>query len=66
MAICFGLCLVAMTIITIVKPLPQPIEFHTKTDLNLTASGGAKLAGVVVIIIVLALYVLFSPIGLAR
>jgi len=66
MAICFGLCLVAMTIITIVKPLPQPVEFHTKTDLNLTASAGAKLAGIVVIIIVLALYVLFSPIGLAK
>jgi len=66
MAICFGLCLVAMTIITIVKPLPQPVEFHTKTDLNLTSSGGAKLAGIVVIIIVLALYVLFSPIGLAK
>jgi len=66
MAICFGLCLAAMAIITAVKPLPQPIEFHTKTDLDLTSSGGAKLAGAVVIIITLALYVLFSPIGLAK
>lgn len=65
MAICFGLCLVAMTVITLVKPLPQPVEFHTKTELNLTASKGARLAGIVVIIITLALYVLFSPIGLA-
>ncbi|UCD49262.1 MAG: sodium/solute symporter [Phycisphaerales bacterium] len=66
MAICFGLCLVAMALITMLKPLPQPIEFHTKTDLNLTSSGGAKLAGIVVVIITLALYVLFSPIGLAK
>jgi len=66
MAICFGLCLIAMAIITAVKPLAQPVEFHTKTDLNLTSSGGAKLAGIVVVIITLALYVLFSPIGLAK
>ena len=66
MAICFGLCLVAMAVITVLKPLPQPVEFHTKTDLNLTSSGGAKLAGIVVVIITLALYVLFSPIGLAK
>jgi SSS family solute:Na+ symporter len=66
MAICFGLCLAAMAIITVVKPLPQPIEFHTRTDLNLTSSGGAKLAGVVVIVITLALYAIFSPIGLAK
>ncbi len=66
MAICFGLCLVAMAIITVVKPLAQPVEFHSKTDLNLSSSGGAKLAGIVVIIITLALYVIFSPIGLAK
>jgi SSS family solute:Na+ symporter len=66
MAICFGLCLVTMAIITAVKPLPQPIQFKTQTDLDLASSGGAKVAGIVVIIITLALYVLFSPIGLAK
>ncbi|NLT77175.1 MAG: sodium/solute symporter [Planctomycetes bacterium] len=66
MAICFGLCLVVMTIITIVKPLAQPVEFHSKTDLNLTSSGGAKLAGIAVVVITLVLYVLFSPIGLTK
>lgn len=66
MAICFGLCLIAMAIITALKPLPQPIEFKTQTDLDLASSGGAKVAGIVVIVITLALYVLFSPIGLAK
>jgi SSS family solute:Na+ symporter len=66
MAICFALCLLAMAIITMLKPLPQPVEFRTQTDLNLASSGGAKVAGIIVIIITLALYVLFSPIGLAK
>ncbi len=66
MAICFGLCLLVMTIITAVKPLAQPIEFKQQTKLNLTSSSGAKIAGVIVVVITLILYVLFSPIGLAK
>ncbi len=66
MAICFGLCLVVMYVITMLKPLAQPIEFHTQSKLNLTSSKGAKVAGIVVVLITLALYVLFSPIGLAK
>jgi SSS family solute:Na+ symporter len=66
MAICFGLCLIVMAVITILKPLPQPIEFRTQTDLDLASSNGAKVAGMIVIVITLALYVLFSPVGLAK
>lgn len=66
MAICFALCLIVMWIITMMKPMAQPIEFQKKTELNLTSSGGAKLAGIFVVIITLVLYVLFSPIGLAK
>ncbi|MBN1359315.1 MAG: sodium/solute symporter [Sedimentisphaerales bacterium] len=66
MAICFGLCLVVMWVITMLKPLPQPVEFRQQSNLNLTSSKGAKLAGIVVVIITLALYVIFSPIGLAK
>jgi SSS family solute:Na+ symporter len=66
MAICFGICLVVMTIITLIKPLTQPIEFRQQTNLNLRSSNGAKVAGVIVVIITLALYVLFSPIGLLK
>jgi len=66
MAICFGLCLVVMTIISILKPMPEPIVFEQKTKLDLRSSGGARIAGIVVVIITLVLYFLFSPIGLAK
>jgi SSS family solute:Na+ symporter len=66
MAICFGLCLAVMAVITLLKPLPQPIEFKQQTKLDLRSSNGAKIAGIIVVAITLALYFLFSPIGLAR
>jgi SSS family solute:Na+ symporter len=66
MAICFGLCLVVMTIITLLKPLSQPVEFKQQSTLNLRSSNGAKVAGIVVIVITLILYFLFSPIGLSK
>ena len=66
MAICFGLCLLVMAIITFVKPLAAPIEFKRQSKVDLTSSGGAKIAGIVVVVITLILYFLFSPIGLAK
>ena len=66
MAICFGLCIAVMTIITLMKPLDKPIVFKQKTKLNLSASKGAKIAGLIVVIVTLILYVIFSPIGLAK
>lgn len=66
MALCFALCLIVMAIITYLRPLPQPMEFKAQTGLDLKSSKGAVLAGVVVILITLALYVVFSPIGLAK
>ena len=65
MAICFGINLVVMTIITIAKPMDKPIVFEKKTSLDLKSSKGAFMAGIVVVVITLILYVLFSPIGLA-
>ena len=66
MAICFGLCLAVMGIITVIKPLAEPIEFKINTSIKLETSKGAKIAGIIVVIITLALYVIFSPIGLAK
>jgi SSS family solute:Na+ symporter len=66
MAICFGLCLLVMAIISVLKPMPEPIVFEQKTKLDLRSSNGAKIAGIMVVIITLALYFLFSPIGLAK
>ncbi len=66
MAICFALCLAVMAVITKLKPLAKPVEFKQKTDLDLRSSNGAKIAGIVVVVITLILYFLFSPIGLAK
>jgi len=66
MAICFALCLAVMAVITKLKPLAKPVEFEQKTDMSLSSSAGAKVAGVVVVVVTLVLYFLFSPLGLAK
>jgi len=66
MAICFGLCLAVMALITLTRPLPQPIQFRHNTSIDLRSSRGAAVAGLIVVAITLALYVIFSPIGLAK
>jgi SSS family solute:Na+ symporter len=66
MAICFALCLGVMGVITLLKPLAKPIEFKAQTSIKLETSKGAKIAGIAVVVITLILYVLFSPIGLAK
>ncbi len=66
MALCFGICLVVMAVITVFKPLAQPVEFKKNTDLDLKSSGGAKVVGIIVVALTLLLYFLFSPIGLLR
>ena len=66
MALCFGLCLLVMAIIRIAKPLAEPVVFKKNTDLDLKSSGGAKVVGILVVVLTLLLYFLFSPIGLLR
>ena len=66
MAICFGLCLAVMTAITLIKPLKEPIEFKKNTDINLETSKGARLVGILVLACTLILYILFSPLVLAK
>lgn len=65
MAICFFLCLVVMTIITVVRPLAQPVLFEARNAVPLETSRGARLAGIGVVILTLMLYVVFSPLGIA-
>ena len=66
MALCFALCLIVMTILRLVKPLPQPFEFRHNTTVNIESSKGAKLAGYAVVAITLLFYVVFSPWGVAK
>ncbi|HOW68711.1 MAG TPA: sodium/solute symporter [Candidatus Paceibacterota bacterium] len=66
MAVCFALCLAIMSVITLVKPLPKPIEFKHNTVIALDTSKSAKFGGILVVVIALLFYFLFSPIGLSR
>lgn len=66
MAVCFALCVLLMTIITLVKPLPQPIEFKQRINIELKSSKTAAVAGIVVVILTLILYVIFSPLVAAK
>jgi SSS family solute:Na+ symporter len=65
MAVCFGLCLLVMTAITVVRPRAEPIVFEQNTEIALETSGLAKLAGILVVATALLFYFLFSPIGVA-
>mgnify|MGYP006281184245 CR=1 FL=1 len=65
MAICFALCLAVMGLITIIKPLAEPVQFRQHGTLELTSSKNALYAGLAVIFLTLILYVLFSPLIIA-
>src|SRR5690606_26008781 len=66
MAVCFGLCVAVMTLLTLWKPLPKPVEFRGSTGIGLTTSRTAVFAGLIVVVATLALYVVFSPLVAAR
>jgi SSS family solute:Na+ symporter len=66
MAICFFSVLGVMWLIALAKPLAQPVVFQLNTKMNLETSTGARMAGIVVVVITLVLYVIFSPWGIAK
>ena len=66
MAVCFALCIGIMLVMTMLKPLEKPIEFHSNSTIALKSSRNALYGGIIVVIITLIMYFLFSPIGLVR
>ncbi len=66
MAICFGLCIFVMALITVIKPLAEPIQFKQNTTIRLETSKGALWMGIAVVVATLILYVVFSPLVLAQ
>jgi len=59
MAICFGIVLAVLAVMTVVMPLPKPVVLPTNPKMDMTESRGAKLAGLGVVVLTLALYVIF-------
>ena len=66
MAICFALCVTVMGIMTVVKPLAEPVRFESNAGIALVQSRGAKWAGIAVCVVTVVLYIVFSPLGVAR
>ncbi len=65
MAITFVLCLIVMTVMTILSPLKKPFVFEIRSDLELKFSKGALVAGLLCVLLTIVLYVIFSPLVLA-
>lgn len=59
MAITFGVVLLLMTIITLIKPLKEPIQLPKRTDIDLSPTPQLIWWGSAVIFITLVLYVIF-------
>jgi SSS family solute:Na+ symporter len=66
MAVCFALCIAVMALLTLWKPLPRPVEFRGTADIGLTTSKMAVVAGLIVVLATLGLYLIFSPLVAAR
>jgi solute:Na+ symporter, SSS family len=59
MAICFGIVLAALTLATVLRPLPQPVVLPVNVGFDMTSSKGAKTWGIVVCVATVLLYVVF-------
>ena len=59
MALCFGLIVAVLTVMTVVRPLPKPVDLPVNPKMDMTTSNGAKAFGAFVILLTLALYVIF-------
>ncbi|HON00668.1 MAG TPA: hypothetical protein PLM33_10495, partial [Acidobacteriota bacterium] len=66
MAVTFGLAILVILLLRIMRPLPRNVDFDVRTQMELTTSQGAKTAGLICILLTLLLYVIFSPLVLAR
>lgn len=59
MAICFGVIVLSLAIVTLVKPLAKPVVMPTTDLIALESSKGAKIFGYGVVIATLILYAIF-------
>ena len=59
MAVTFCAIIGVLTLVTLIKPRPEPYRAEAKTTLDLTGSKLAKVIGVLVVLATLALYVYF-------
>jgi len=59
MAVCFGVVVAALALVTLINPMPKPVVLPTTDLIALESSKSAKIWGIVVVVCTLALYALF-------
>ncbi|MCG8555922.1 MAG: sodium/solute symporter [Proteobacteria bacterium] len=59
MAICFGVVLVVLAVLTAARPLKEPVVLPVNEDMDMTSTKGAKTFGGVVVVLTLILYAVF-------
>jgi len=59
MAICFAVVVAVLGFITIVRPMPRPVELPVNPTMNMTVNRGTKIFGGVVVALTLVLYAIF-------
>jgi SSS family solute:Na+ symporter len=59
MALCFGIVMAVLTLMTLISPLRKPVELPVNQQMNVESSKGAMIAGAGVIVLTLILYVIF-------
>ncbi len=59
MAICFGVVLTVLTIMTLLKPLREPVALPINEKMDMRTDKGTKIFGLIVVALTIALYVIF-------
>ena len=59
MAITIVLISLVLGVMTAVRPLPEPVRLPVKEGMDVTSSKGAKVGGVIVVLVTVALYIVF-------
>lgn len=59
MALCFGILVTVLTILTLVHPLKKPVELPVNKEMDMQTSKGARACGIMVVLLTVALYVVF-------
>lgn len=59
MAVCFGIVCATLAVVTILRPLKQPVQMPQTDLIALESSKSAKVWGIVVVVVTLMLYVVF-------
>ena len=59
MAVCFGIIILLLTVLTLVNPLRKPVELPVNEKMDLKPSKSALICGVIVCVLTVALYIVF-------